>query len=222
MTGRERGFALLLVLWTMALLALLAARVLAAGQGAVRIAANLRAAAAVEAAAEGALAVAAFHLAAPGAAHWRADGSVRRLRIGATRVEFRLSRPPGLVDPDRAPPAALAAALASAGASPRRALALAAAVRAWQIPGGAAAYRAAGLAYAPAGLPFAHPSDLRFVLGMTPGLFVRLRPLLRLGPSRAVRVALTLTGPAGAHGAWRATILPGAPLRILTWRRAAW
>jgi general secretion pathway protein K len=53
--NRQGGFALLIVLWTMVLLALLVAQFTTTGRNEVQVAANLRANAVTEAAADGAL-----------------------------------------------------------------------------------------------------------------------------------------------------------------------
>ena len=53
--NRQRGFALLIVLWTMGLLALLVAQFTATGRGEVQMATNLRANAVTQAAADGAV-----------------------------------------------------------------------------------------------------------------------------------------------------------------------
>src|SRR5579864_1744427 len=63
-TGRERGFALLVVLWTLVLIAFLIARLTAASTTETRVAANLAANAAAEAAADGAIYQAVFQLSA--------------------------------------------------------------------------------------------------------------------------------------------------------------
>jgi general secretion pathway protein K len=62
---RSRGFALLLVLWVLVLIAFLVAQVTAAGRTELRIAGNLYANAAAEAALEGAVNEAVFHLSDP-------------------------------------------------------------------------------------------------------------------------------------------------------------
>lgn len=65
--NRERGFALLIVLWSMALLALMITTVLANGRTAITLAGNVRDAAAADARADGAINEALFHALANGA-----------------------------------------------------------------------------------------------------------------------------------------------------------
>ena len=119
--SRQRGFALLVVLWSMALLALLGAQLTGAGRTEAQIARNLRASAGVEAAADGAVQEAIFHLLASGEARWGADGVLRRWRIGEAAVEVRIFSESGKLNPNRAPIAVMAALLRRLGAEPRRA-----------------------------------------------------------------------------------------------------
>jgi len=73
-TARQRGFALLIVLWSMALLALIGTRITAAGHVEAQLATNLRANAIAEAAADGAVFEALFHFMDGSAGHWPAAG----------------------------------------------------------------------------------------------------------------------------------------------------
>ena len=54
MSNRQRGFALLIVLWTVAFLALLGTQIVAAGRSDTQLADNLKQEAVLEAAADGA------------------------------------------------------------------------------------------------------------------------------------------------------------------------
>src|SRR5215831_8873131 len=75
-TARQRGFALLIVLWSMALLALIGTRITAAGRAGAQLATNLRASAIAEAAADGAVFEALFHFMDSSDGHWPVDGLV--------------------------------------------------------------------------------------------------------------------------------------------------
>src|SRR5204863_3728462 len=84
---QSRGFALLIVLWVLVLIAFLIAQVTAAGRTELRIAGNLYANAAAEAALEGAVSEAIFHLSDPQPERrWRLDGRPRELVIGNSRI----------------------------------------------------------------------------------------------------------------------------------------
>jgi general secretion pathway protein K len=184
----QRGFALIMVLWAVALLALLGARVTQAGRGETQLAGNLRDAAIAEAAADGAVHVAVFHLLDRGGAAWRADGQVRLLSERAPRLAVRLSTPRGLVNPNQAPPVLVAALIRAVGGDDVTADAIAAAIFDWHTPGqivspgGAkrAQYEASGRSFAPSGRAFTDLDGLGLVLGMTPSLLAALRPHLSL------------------------------------------
>lgn len=180
---RDRGFALLIVLWAVVLLALLATQLMAAGRTELQLAANLRSAAAAEAAADGAVQEAVFHLLDP-ADPWLADGAERSLRVPGGRAVLRIEDESGKINPNTASPELLRALLRRAGADGRAADGIAAAIVDWRFPssqgqpGGVkdAQYRAAGREYGPAGAPFRSAAELGAVLGMTPELLARLEP----------------------------------------------
>jgi general secretion pathway protein K len=177
----ERGFALLIVLWTLALVALLVTRVLAAGRSELRLAGNLQAGAATEAVADGAVYEATFRLMA---GQWRADGLPRRLSIGPGLAELRIADLAGRLNPNMAPLAVMRQLLIGVGAAPAEAAAIAAAMEDWRTPGEeplplgakAAQYLAARRAYVPTGQPFRSLEEIGLVLGMTPALLAALAP----------------------------------------------
>ena len=184
----QRGFALLIVLGAMALLALLGTRVMSAGRTEILIAGNLRDAAEAEAAADGAVHLAIFNLLERPPRRWVADGLPRRLSVPGAVVDVRIDDPRGRLNPNSAPPALMAALIREVGGDPEQAGAIAAAVFDWRTPGGIALaggtklapYRRAGRGYGPPGRPFGDIDELGGVLGMTPGLLAALRPHLSL------------------------------------------
>ena len=215
MTRRERGFALLVVLWTLGLLALLGTQFVAAGRADMSLAGNLRAAAMVEAATSGAIQQAVFQLLQQGPGGWRANGGPYQVRIGGTQVTIGIADEGDRLNPNLADQSVLTALLGQVGADPNTAAAVAAAILDWRTggdlarPGGAKApqYSAAGRAYGPPNAPFRGVDELGLVLGMTPALLERLRPHLTvftdfapLGDSSdpIVAAALRVTAPAGA------------------------
>ena len=180
--AQSRGFALLIVLWSVVLLALLATGITAAGRTDIQLAGNVRRAAAADAAAEAGIQAAIFHLSdAPGRS-WPADGRTQTIPFGRYRLAIRVLDEARKVNPNYAPTDLMAALLASAGADPTRAAALAASIADWHQPGiedaQAARYRAAGLGAAPTGNQFRSVDDLRLVIGMPQAVFARLRPML--------------------------------------------
>lgn len=189
MVARERGFALLLVLWAMVLLSLIGTRIAASGRAEAQLAANVRDAAATQAAADAAIQEAAFHLLDAPARRWAADGSERRLAMpGGVGVAVRVESEEGKVNPNLASAALLAALLHEVGTDTRTAGLVADGILQWRFPWGRAgtsdpvlsAYQAAGLSYGPAGAPFRSLDEVGAVLGMTPDLLARLRPFLSL------------------------------------------
>jgi general secretion pathway protein K len=189
---QNAGFALIVVLWTLVLIAFIVAHVTASGRTEVRIANNLVANAAAQAAADGAIYEAIFNLSGPQPEQrWPVDGNSRDLLIGHSRVTLRLEDEAWWINPNSAPPALLEALLRVTGSDPESARRLASAIGEWV--GSAPAprppnalleeYQAAGLDYGPPGAPLETLDELGRVLGMTPAAFAVIRPHLTLfGP----------------------------------------
>ena len=183
---RQRGFALLIVLWTLPLLALLGTQLVATSRQHIQLAHNLIDAATLEAAANGAVQQAIFGVLDSSTRHWRPDGSIHAVRFGDAIVAVRVENEADKVNPNIASPKLLQALLFEAGADPSTARAVAASIVEWRLASGSAAkpsvitarYAAAGRDYAPSGAPFASVDDLGAVLGMTPELLARLKPHL--------------------------------------------
>jgi general secretion pathway protein K len=180
---RESGFALLLVLWTMALLALLVAQFTATGRSEVQIVSNLRKAAVTQAAADGAVHEAILRLLQ---GVWLPDSRPHRIAEGDTVVALRIRTLAWKVNPNTAPPAVLEALLIGTGLEARKAANLAWAVVDWRqatpqsLSGGLklTQYQSAGLPYGPANRLYDSLDELGLVIGMTPASLARIRPLL--------------------------------------------
>jgi general secretion pathway protein K len=178
----RRGFALIIVLWTIAILALLIATVLADARGEAKLAATLRGQAVARAAADGVIAGTILDLLRTGAT---ASGL---RRFGSARVAVGLTDFSGRMNPNLASAVMLGALLVQLGVPPNNAENLGAAIVDWRTPGlsasphGAKApeYRAAGMTYGPPGRPFENLDELAYVLGMTPALLAALKPHLTL------------------------------------------
>ena len=208
---RDRGFALLIVLFVLVLLGFLITQFLGAARMQLMIAGNLRGAAMADAAADGGIARAIVAL---------SDGeALTTTRIGASTIRLAAHSIAGRINPNVAPPALLAALLRVAGAAPAQAQSIADAIVAWRSPAASptaqaaldAAYRAAGHAGGPDGEGFAAIGDLAGVMGMTPALFTAIAPhLSRFAPplpvaaaadpvvQAALRLAGTIDLPGGA------------------------
>ncbi len=212
---RQRGFALLIVLWTLVLLALMGTQLLATARQGSQLARNLLDAAALEAAANGAVQQAIFGLLDSSNRHWNAGDATRIVRIGRAIIAVDIEDESDKVNPNFASAGLLQALLVQVGANPVTAAALAASIVEWRSAGGApgrpdaatARYIAAHRDYAPSGAPFTSLDELEAVLGMTPDLLARLRPHLTVftdgDPNAAthdVMVAQAMA-MAGEHGA---------------------
>ncbi|WP_428390414.1 general secretion pathway protein GspK [Lichenicoccus sp.] len=182
---RDRGFALLIVLWTLSLLSLLISQLAGSGRQALRLAGNMRMHAALQAAADGAVQEAGFHVAAAGVAHWAADGVAHGLSEDGARIGAQVTNEAGRVNPSIASLDLLAATVHQCGPDTPQSIAVASAIVAWRFPSaqtsyGADAYVRAHRAYAPPGQPFESLDELSLVLGMTPALLGCLTPHLSL------------------------------------------
>jgi general secretion pathway protein K len=192
---RERGFALLIVLWTLALLAFLVAMFAAAARTEARIAFNLRSAMGPQWNADGAVYTAAFHLLDRSDKHWDVDGGVHELAVPGGTVAVRITDEANKINLDTSSVDLLRALLLGVGADAATASDVATAIVDWRETSGpdasakkAEQYRAAGLDYVPPEKPFRSIEELAQVLGMTPGLLAKMRPHLTLyssyGPGR--------------------------------------
>ncbi len=184
--ARQRGFALLIVLWTLGLLALVGTQILVSARQETQVADMARDTAMLAAAADGAVQQAIFATLDPTGRHWNADGVTHRVQIGKVVVAVRIQDEADKVNPNFASPALLQALLLQVGADPDTAAVVATAIAEWReaspSPGGPSAatakYVAAGRDYTPGGAAFASLDDLGAVLGMTPALLAQLRPHL--------------------------------------------
>jgi general secretion pathway protein K len=188
---RSGGFALLVVLWTLVLIAFIVAHLTASGRTEMRIAGNLVADAVTEAAADGAIAAAIFNqLDENPGQRWPLNGEAHELIIGNSRVKVQLEDEAGRVNPSSAPSALLEALLRTTGSDPESARRLALSISQWvgstptaQPQNATAEYQAAGLDYGPPREPLETLDELGRVLGMTPAVLAAIRPHLTLfGP----------------------------------------
>lgn len=183
---RERGFVLLLVLWSLASLALIGTQVTAAGRSEAQIASNLRAAAVAEAAADAAVDEAVLHLLDSSRDRWVADGVGYVVRLPQASVQVVIASEARRLPVNTAPVALLAAVIRLAGAEPHAADVVASRIADWRSPApfplklGAKGpqYAAAGRMFGPPNRSIRSMSELRLVLGMTPELLALLTPHL--------------------------------------------
>lgn len=179
----QRGFALIVVLWTLVLLTVIATQIAATGRSEARLAANLRGAAEAQAAADGWVYETVQRLLGDPRGPWPPDPAPRVVERQGVAAVIRLGSEDGKVDLNSTPPELLAALLQAVGADRIEAQTLAADITTWRFPSSRTAertraYQQAGLAYGPPGEPFETVAEARLVLGMTPALYERVRPHL--------------------------------------------
>jgi general secretion pathway protein K len=229
MTARpagDRGIVLVVVLWTLALLTLLASTIAGTGRREAELGAALRAAAGARAAADAALHETLYDLLT---GRLGADGVARRRPVGTAVATVTVTNEDGKLNPNTAPAELLSALFRAAGADPAGARTLTTALLAWRGGSGStgadplalAAYRAAGRMFGPPGESLRSIQELRLVLGMTPALYAAVAPHMSIHAegvldariaSPMVRKALELTGidaaaPAGVQASGPATVL---------------
>jgi general secretion pathway protein K len=218
----DRGFALLIVLWALVLLALIVTEMGTSGRMESKIARNLMANAEAEAAADGAVYQAIFHLADGSDQAWQPDGAQRLLTVGSVPVDLHIEDESGKINPNLADPALLQALLIVLGTDQRLAQTITQGIVDWRggnppelQAGVVQRYQAAGLKYQPSFSPFESVDDVGLVLGLPPDLAAQLEPHLSVhqigmaDPARAdAIVARALTLLPGGTG----TAMPSAPM----------
>ena len=185
-TGRQRGFALLIVLWSMALLALIGTRITTAGHVEAQLATNLRANAIAEAAADGAVFEALFHFMDASADHWPADGLARRVATPQAQVAVTILDESRKISLNMAPPPLLRGLLQVLGVNQDLAAVLSDQIVDWRsrsprvskLGAKEPQYRAAGRDWGPPNRPFRTVDELGLVMSMTPEILGRMRPYL--------------------------------------------
>jgi general secretion pathway protein K len=205
---RERGIALITVLWAMLFLSTVSLSLLAATGTESRLSRNLGAQAAARALADGGVWRAVATLVDPlRDRRWQGDGRVYRFELGDGEVRVAIEDEGGKVDLNAASTPLLEALFLAAGAEPEEAQTLAATIEDWRDEDelrrtrGAEAddYRAAGKRYGPPNRRFESPEDLQLVLGVVPALYTRIADLITvysrqpgidplLAPERVLRI----------------------------------
>jgi general secretion pathway protein K len=176
---RDRGFALLIVLWSLVLFSLLVSAIAAAGSGRARQAAAFGRNAQLRACADGGIEQALFHVLDSSPARWPADGRVHRLRSDGFALALSATSQAGKLNPNTASAALLAGLLQAVGADGRTAQQIATAMMVWRYPTGETG-PLPGRDYRPPGAAFESLGELGLVPGMTQALLKRLVPELSL------------------------------------------
>jgi general secretion pathway protein K len=187
MRKKAEGFALILVVWFLVLVAAIGAYLVANGRAETAIAHNIRAAASAEALADAGIARAVINQSdAEISNRWLLDGAPHAIALPSGRIEIRLADETRKINPNLASDTLLAALLEVCGADHSAAQRLGAAVADWvgaPAQEGAAKsdpYRAAGRSYSAPHAPIESLDELGLVLGMTPEILTSVRPYLSI------------------------------------------
>jgi general secretion pathway protein K len=190
---RSRGIALVSVLWVLVLLSSVAAATVMAARTNATVSRNLIDASSSRNLAEGAIHLAVLNLYRTDSGRWPGNGTARQLFLHDASVEVSVMNESGKVDLNVGSAEILQRLLTAAGADDERALAIASAILDWRDPDDlhrlngaeARAYRSSGLDYEPANANFDSIDELRYVLGMDPALFEKLRPSITVHSGQA-------------------------------------
>jgi general secretion pathway protein K len=183
--GRQRGIALISVLWAVVLLSALAASLLVASRTELRLGRNAAGQAQARALAEAGVNRAILGLLERQPdQRWRGDGTLYHLSLPGGAVRIVIQDEAGRIDLNKAGVGLLRPLLRTAGLDEAEAEALADAIRDWRDPDqlrrlhGAEDddYRAAGYTYGAADRPFAAVEELQQVIGMSSALYRRIAP----------------------------------------------
>jgi len=203
---RERGVALVIVMWASVILAVIAASFMLERRTEMMVVRNSLSAARAEAAADAGVHRALHDLYRQNVPDvWKRDGTPHEWSFDGIAVRVEIRDESAKIDINTAAEPLLRGLLVSAGLHDDEAAALLDAILDWRdadilkrVNGAEEAeYAAAGLPYKPANAPFQAIEELQLVLGMRPDLYRRLAPLITvfsrlpgLNPTIASREAL--------------------------------
>lgn len=207
--SRQRGIALILVIWLSTLLMVIAGSFVYAMRTDAKAARNAALIAQGDALAQAAVARCVMELyKGQGSPEvWKRDGEARSWAFDGVEVRVRLSDESAKIDVNTANNELLKGLFRYAGLSDEDAAKLLDAVLDWRDPdslkrtNGAeeAEYEQAGLKYRPANYPFQSTEELQLVLGFRPELYQRIAPMITVysrqpgvNPHIASRAVLTL------------------------------
>lgn len=187
---RERGVALVIVLWAVMLLTVIAGNFVFAMRTETLVARNAVSGAQAEAMANGAVHRALYETfkSAANADTWKADGRERQWEQNGAKIRVVIMDESGKIDINTSSDELLRGLLLSVGVNAEKSAQLLDAILDWRDadaltrPNGAesGAYQAAGLQYEPANAPFDAVEQLQQVLGMSHDIYSRLAPLITI------------------------------------------
>ncbi|RDS79380.1 general secretion pathway protein GspK [Dyella monticola] len=222
---KQRGIALLLVMWACTLLA-----ILLGGYAALAHTEGMQSSyqfeqARAHYAAEAGVMRAIYALQAPNVNdRWIADGRTYPMLFDQAKVGVSITAEGGKVDLNASSPDVLSNLFHNVGVDPAHASAIAQAIVDWrsfpispqQVEQRKAAYAAAGRDYGPRNAPFASVEELQMVLGVTPDLYEKVAPYVtiwsgRSSPDPATAPLLALASVPGMDLQHAAAIIAARP-----------
>lgn len=184
----QRGVALVLVLWALALLTVIAGSFSFGMRTEAMLAQNLVVSAQARALADGIVHRVIYELLKPDAdaAQWKPDGKIHALEAHDAKIRLVVTGESGKIDINTASGALLKGLFQSAGLGEAESMALLDAILDWRDadelrrPNGAESddYVAEGSKYTPSNAPFAVLEELQRVKGMSPALYRKIRGAL--------------------------------------------
>jgi general secretion pathway protein K len=191
--ARQRGLALIVVLWVLSLLSIMAGSFALSMRREASVAIGAKDNSQGVAIAEAGIAVAEMMLLNPDSnRRWHADGSIYQIEFVDTLIRIRLLAESGKIDINQADPTLLQSLLALAPIEPEQKSAVIGAILDWRDPDdlvnieGAESkeYHANGLKYGPRNQPFQSIEELQMVLGMNEAILKYLDPLITVHSGR--------------------------------------
>jgi general secretion pathway protein K len=186
---RQKGLALVLVLWVLSLLTIMAGSFALSMRREASIIGGIRNNAQALAVAESGIAMAKMMLLNTDPnKRWRADGSIYEISSASAKVRVRLLSETGKIDINKADQALLQGLMAHAPVEEEQQTKLVNAILDWRdkddlvrIEGAEKKeYKNAGLTYQPGNKPFQSIEELQLVLGMNESVFKWIQPLVTI------------------------------------------
>jgi len=185
----QRGVALILVLWVMALMAILLGSFALMARTENLEARHMFDGTTARYGAEAGLERAVYELRNPDVTtRWVCDGRPYEFDFDKTHIHIEILDESGKIDLNTADDQMLQSLFISVGLDPNAAVSLSAAIQDWRdgddipLPNGAEvdAYKAAGLSYGPRNAPFQTDTEVQQVMGMSYALYQRIEPAITI------------------------------------------
>jgi len=184
---RQKGMALVLVLWVLSLLTIMAGSFALSMRRESAIVAGIKNNAQASAIAKSGIAMAEMMLLNPDLTKgWRADGNIYEINANNAKIRLRLSSEAGKIDINKADETLLKSLMINAPLAEEQQAKLVGAILDWRdeddlvhLDGAEKQeYQDAGLSYLPRNKPFQSIEELQLVLGMNRTLFLWLEPFV--------------------------------------------